>query len=130
MAKPAKRRIEGTDDGGEPGDDVSTVDGEPTTESKKPIQSARVTPKGGASKSGSPKNRETSGRYTPPAVKSGQDLPSPMWVPVLMFSLFGIGLLVSILSYSEVLPGGASGWYLVGGLAAILGGIITSTQLR
>jgi hypothetical protein len=50
-----------------------------------------------------------------------------------MFSLWGIGLLMILLNYMGVLPGSAdngNGWYLVGGLAAILGGIITATQYR
>ncbi|NLA36645.1 MAG: hypothetical protein GX868_13315 [Actinobacteria bacterium] len=120
MAKPAKRRIEGSAESA--GADTNTG-ADNAGSVKKPIASGRVTPKGtqpGASSS----------RYTPPAVKSGQDLPSPAWVPVLMFGLLGLGLLVIVLSYADVLPGGASGWYLLGGLAAILGGIVTSTQLR
>lgn len=117
MAKPAKRRIEGSAD---PAADTGAGEAPAT---KKPISSGRVTPKG-------TQPGATSSRYTPPAVKTGQELPSPPWVPVLMFGLLGLGLLVIVLSYADVLPGGASGWYLIGGLAAILGGIVTSTQLR
>jgi len=54
-------------------------------------------------------------------------------VPVLMFALWAVGLLVIILNYMGVLPGsadGGNGWYLVGGLAAILGGIMVATQYR
>ena len=47
-----------------------------------------------------------------------------------MFVLFGLGFLAILLNYSEVLPGAPSGWYLLGGLAAILAGIITATQLK
>lgn len=54
--------------------------------------------------------------------------PSPMWVPVLMFSLLGIGTLMIILNYVDLLPGGTSNWYLLGGLGLILAGIITATQ--
>jgi len=75
---------------------------------------------------------DTTGRYTAPvpAAKKG---PSPRWVPVLMFALWGIGLLMIIGNYMGVLPGSGdagNGWYLVGGLGAILGGIITATQYR
>jgi hypothetical protein len=59
--------------------------------------------------------------------------PSPRWVPVLMFAFWIIGLLMIILNYMGVLPGsadGGNGWYLVGGLASILAGIITATQYR
>lgn len=106
MAKPTKRRIEGTGDG---------TSGGPT--------SARTTPKGGPKAAGS-----GSGRYTPPTQHAYA--PSPTWVPVLMFTLFGVGFLAILLNYSEVLPGAPSGWYLLGGLGAILVGIITATQLR
>jgi uncharacterized membrane protein len=50
-----------------------------------------------------------------------------------MFSLWGAGLLVIVLNYMSVLPGsqdGGNGWYLVGGLVAILAGIMVSTQYR
>lgn len=72
------------------------------------------------------------GRYTAPvpAAKKG---PSPRWVPVLMFALWGVGLALIILNYMGVLPGsgdGGNGWYLVGGLGLILGGIVTATQYR
>jgi hypothetical protein len=103
MAKPAKRRVEG--------------DSGPTT-------SKRVTP---------PKVKDTSpGRYTPPRTGAARG-PSPRWVPVLMFGLWGIGLLMIILNYMGVLPGsahGGNGWYLVGGLTAILAGIMVATQYR
>src|SRR3954452_14557563 len=102
MAKPTKRRIDG--EGGTAG-------------------SSRVTPKGGPTKS-SP----SSGRYTPPTAQVYT--PSPGWVPVLMFGLFGVGFLAILLNYSEIVPGSPSGWYLLGGLGAILAGIITATQLR
>lgn len=120
MAKPAKRRIEGSADTA--ADSAATSGTGDATTAKKPISSGRVTPKG--------TQPGASHRNAAPSVKSGQELPSPAWVPVLMFGLLGVGLLVIVLSYADVLPGGASGWYLLGGLAAILGGIITSTQLR
>jgi hypothetical protein len=76
--------------------------------------------------------REAGGRYTAPipAEKKG---PSPMWVPVLMFAFWVVGLAMIILNYMGVLPGSGdngNGWYLVGGLASILAGIITATQYR
>jgi len=55
---------------------------------------------------------------------------SPMWVPVLMFGLLGVGTLMIILNYIELLPGATDNWYLVGGLGLILAGIITATQLH
>lgn len=104
MVKPAKRRVSG---------DPST--GTPT---------GRVTPPGAKDRVG--------GRYTPPR---GGRRPgsSPRWIPVLMFSLWAVGLFVIILNYMGVLPGsadGGNGWYLVGGLGSILAGILVATQYR
>ncbi len=53
---------------------------------------------------------------------------SPLWVPVLMFALLGIGALMIILNYVDLLPGDTNNWYLVGGLGLILAGIMTATQ--
>jgi hypothetical protein len=103
MAKPAKRKVQG---GG------------------------RVTPKGGVAptktttraSAGAP---EASSRYTPPIPSSVKV--SPVWVPILMFALLGVGTLVILINYTDTLWG-TSNWYLLGGLACILGGIITATQ--
>jgi hypothetical protein len=54
-----------------------------------------------------------------------------MWVPVLMFSLLGLGAIIIILNYVGVLlPGATDNWYLLGGLGLILAGIVTATQLH
>ena len=55
---------------------------------------------------------------------------SPWWVPVLMFTLLGLGLVVIFLNYLGVLPGDTKNSYLLVGLAFILGGIMTATQYR
>lgn len=110
MARPEKRRIEG---------------------------SGRTTPKGGPKRAGASDGEATNlssprggtGRYTPPPPKVVYQ-PSPPWVTGAMFFLLGTGMLMIILRYMEVLPGYESGWWVVGGLAVILGGIITATQLR
>ncbi|MHB8671763.1 MAG: cell division protein CrgA [Acidimicrobiales bacterium] len=70
----------------------------------------------------------SSGRYTPPIPR--EQRVSPPWVPVLMFALLAAGMAMIILNYLNVLPGGTSNWYLIGGLGAITGGFITSTQLH
>ena len=72
---------------------------------------------------------EASSRYTPPTVNKA-DLPSPMWVPVLMFGLLIVGALVIVLNYLGVLPSGTDNKYLLVGLVAILAGIVTATQYR
>lgn len=82
----------------------------------------RVTPKG---------QRPGGGRYTPPIPKEHKV--SPKWVPILMFTLLGAGLLVIILNYLGLMPtkdGEASNWYLLLGLGLITGGFITATGYR
>lgn len=80
-----------------------------------PTTSGRVTPK-------------TTGRYTPPVPKSQKV--SPMWVPILMFSTLVGGMLMIILNYVDVLPGGTSNGYLLGGLGLITVGFLTATKLH
>ena len=76
------------------------------------------------------KTPAASTRYTPPTPHY-EDLPSPTWVPVLMFTLFALGMLTIFLNYVAVLlPGATSNWYLLLGLGFILGGIVTATQYR
>jgi hypothetical protein len=92
-----------------------------TADAKTKRTSKRVTPKS---------TPAASTRYTPPTPHY-EDLPSPVWVPVLMFTLFGLGMLVIFLNYVAILlPGATSNWYLLLGLGFILGGIITATQFR
>jgi len=106
MATPGKRKVD--------------------TDSPSSTPSRRVTP---------PKAKRTADaptRYTPKATgaKAG---PSPRWVPILMFALWGLGLALIILNYMGVLPGsgdGGNGWYLIAGLGSILGGIMVATQYR
>lgn len=71
---------------------------------------------------------KASGRYTPPVPRT--EKVSPKWVPILMFALLILGMLVIILNYLELLPGGADNWYLLGGLGLITGGFVTSTRYR
>ena len=97
----------------------------------------RITPKGGAgagarnaiSKGHSTHEPETvSGRYTPPIPQEFKV--SPTWVPVLMFTLLGLGALVIFLNYLGLLPGATDNLYLLLGLGLVLGGIITATQFH
>jgi hypothetical protein len=75
--------------------------------------SGRVTPK-------------ASSRYTPPIPKAQKV--SPKIVPILMFTLLGLGMLSILLNYVGLLPGGTKNEYLIGGLVLITGGFITATQ--
>jgi hypothetical protein len=92
---------------------------------KRKVKGGRVTPKGGPS-AAARRPPEASGRYTPPVPRSVKV--SPMWVPVLMFALLGLGLVVIFCNYLGILPGGTKNSYLLVGLGSILGGIITATQ--
>jgi Cell division protein CrgA len=92
---------------------------------KRKVKGGRVTAKGGPSSAPRP---DPSSRYTPPVPKEYKV--SPWWVPVLMFTLLGLGLVVIFLNYLGVLPGETKNSYLLVGLAFILGGIMTATQYR
>jgi hypothetical protein len=97
---------------------------------KRKIEGGRVTPKGGAARSSGSPAPTASTRYTPPTLRKDQ-MPSPRWVPVLMFTLLAIGVIVIVLNYIDILlPGATSNGYLLLGLGFILAGIITATQYR
>jgi hypothetical protein len=91
---------------------------------KTKVRGSRVTPKGG----GSRYTPAASARYTPPVPKEYKV--SPLWVPVLMFTMLGLGILVILTNYLGVLPGGAKNTYLMLGLILITGGFITATRYR
>lgn len=92
---------------------------------KRKVKGGRVTPKGGPTAASRP---DASSRYTPPVPK--QYKVSPWYIPVLMFTFLGLGLVVIFLNYLGVLPGETKNSYLLVGLAFILGGIMTATQYR
>ena len=81
----------------------------------------RVTPRG----TGSVSPPVSSGRYTPPIPR--EQKVSPIWVPILMFTLLTLGVLTIVLNYMNLLPGDASNGYLLLGLGFITGGFITAT---
>lgn len=81
-----------------------------------------------AARSGNPKKAATAAdtsRYTAPIPRS--QLESPPWVGALMFVLLGLGMVVIFLTY---VAWGGRPLALGVGLALILGGILTATQLR
>ena len=67
-----------------------------------------------------------SGRYTPPIPR--EQKVSPLWVPTLMFTCLGLGMVIIITNYFDVLPGGASNAYLLLGLGLITAGFIVATR--
>jgi len=99
----------------------------------------RVTPKGGpvrrgaggrttggAGAAGGRGTQASSGRYTAPIPREFRS--SPMWVPVLILTFFGLGLICIMLNYLGLLPGGANNWYLILGLGLIVVGFIAATR--
>jgi hypothetical protein len=68
------------------------------------------------------------GRYTPPIPRTQKV--SPRWVPVLMLACLIVGVIVVVINYLGVLPGGASNWYLLLGLGLIAAGFVIATQYR
>ena len=88
----------------------------------------RVTPKGGSSSSATSSGSapSASSRYTPPV--PAYKKVSPPWWPATMFVPWGLGILIIILNYVQLLPGSVSNWYVLGGLGLILAGIIAATQ--
>ncbi|MGH9286401.1 MAG: cell division protein CrgA [Acidimicrobiales bacterium] len=70
-----------------------------------------------------------SARYTPPVPHEKKV--SPRWLPVLMFTLLGLGMICIVANYLNLLPGDdPSNWYLLGGLGLITGGFVVATRLR
>lgn len=92
---------------------------------KRRVQGGRITPKGGAPRAAKAAEPTASARYTPPIPREVKV--SPLWVPILMFVLLGVGTLVILVNYTNTVWN-TNNWVLLGGLAAILGGIITATQ--
>lgn len=81
-----------------------------------------------AARSGNPKKAAAAAdasRYTAPIPRS--QIESPPWVAGVMFALIGVGMVLIFLTY--VVWGGRP-LTLGIGLVAILGGILTATQLR
>ena len=83
---------------------------------KRKVTGGRVTPKG---------TRPAGEQFLPPEAKV-----SPVWVPILLFTLLGAGTVLIIVNYLGWIPGGTSNWWLLAGLGLILGGVITATQLH
>lgn len=88
----------------------------------------RISRSGGAGRAAAKgRSQPSQGRYTPPIPRSQKV--SPPWVPALMFTLLGLGALVIVLNYVNLLPGpDPSNWYLLLGLGLITAGFATATQ--
>ncbi len=83
----------------------------------------RVTPSGkGAAGSGSIQ----SNRYTPPIDRSQKV--SPRWFGILIIAMFALGVLVVILNYAGLLPGGVNNAWLIAAIGAIFVGLLLATR--
>ncbi len=70
-------------------------------------------------------------RYTPP--NPDAYTPSPLWVPISMFTFFALGVITIILNYlpgAPLLPGETQNRYLLVGLGFILLGFISASRYR
>ena len=88
---------------------------------KRRVPAGRVTAKGTRPDNYKPDTQTHTGFDVQP--------PSPMWVPILLFSLLGLGVATIIVNYLAVFWD-TSNVVLLGGLGLILAGIITATQYR
>jgi Cell division protein CrgA len=65
-------------------------------------------------------------RYTPPIPKNAKV--SPPWMGAVIVGLFVLGVLIIILNYSGLLPGGVSNWWLLGAIGSIFAGLMVATR--
>lgn len=76
-----------------------------------------------------PVSRSKRRRYTPPPKPKPK--PSPVWVPVLMLGLLGAGVVILVLYYLSLLPGGGSPlWGLLSGFGLIASGFFVGVFWR
>ena len=67
-----------------------------------------------------------SNRYTPPIDRSQKV--SPRWFGVLIIGMFVLGVLIVILNYAGLLPGGVHNAWLLGAIGAIFVGLLLATR--
>ena len=65
-------------------------------------------------------------RYTPPIPKNAKT--SPKWMGISIIALFLLGVLVVILNYAGLLPGGVNNLWLVAAIGAIFAGLLMATR--
>lgn len=68
----------------------------------------------------------SSTRYTPPVPKNAKV--SPRWMGLLIIGMFVLGVLIVILNYAGVLPGGVNNLWLLAAIGAIFVGLILATR--
>jgi hypothetical protein len=65
-------------------------------------------------------------RYTPPVPKNQRS--SPKWMGITIIALFLLGVLIVILNYAGLLPGGVNNLWLVAAIGSIFAGLIMATR--
>lgn len=73
--------------------------------------------------------KQKKGRYTPKSERPAT-YRSPTWMAVMMFVFLALGVLVIIVNYLTILPGGASNWYLMAGLVLLGLGFWVATRYQ
>jgi hypothetical protein len=68
----------------------------------------------------------TSSRYTPPVPKNVRA--SPRWMGIAIIGLFLLGVLIVILNYADLLPGGVDNLWLIAAIGSIFAGLIVATR--
>ena len=90
----------------------------------------RATKKGGrvtpASKGAHGSGSLQSNRYTPPIDRNTKT--SPRWLGIVIIALFVIGVLIVILNYAGLLPGGVNNVWLVAAIGSIFAGLLVATR--
>lgn len=65
-------------------------------------------------------------RYTPPIPKNAKT--SPRWMGILVIGLMVLGVVVVILNYAALLPGGVNNLWLIAAIGSIFVGLILATR--
>jgi hypothetical protein len=73
-----------------------------------------------------PRSKSKRSRYRPPPRKKHR--PSPKWFGGLILGAFAVGVAMIVLNYLDLMPGGTSSGYLMGGLGLIALGFILATR--
>ena len=103
---------------------ASTAKQGPGRAQKKGGTNGRATPSARAASASS--GSVQSSRYTPPIDRSEKT--SPRWFGVLIIAMFALGVLIVILNYAGLLPGGVNNAWLIAAIAAIFVGLLLATR--
>jgi hypothetical protein len=73
-----------------------------------------------------PRSKSKRRRYIPPPKKKHR--PSPVWFGAIILATFAAGVLLIVLNYLGLVPGGTKSLYLFVGLGAIALGFVLATR--